>query len=287
MILDTIRRLRHGPLAAFSPAWLFLGRHYRRWARLIPGLRVSQKIGRYGPFKLLPEFTFSNLEGWGSGHNKGFAACVEACRGKSCVLDVGAHVGFVALPIASVLLDNGRLYAFEPAEANVRVLRRHLALNGFNSVKVVPALVGETECEAVPFYESVGPHGQNSIVLKGENTLMSEAGGYASVMRPQVSLDGFCQRAGLAPEVIKIDVEGAEVGVLRGARNILAQHRPILILSVHPREIVLAGESLDRLRAVVAEAGYEICDINENPVENLALDEYIVVPRERFRNVSS
>jgi FkbM family methyltransferase len=278
-MLKILRWLRHGPLAFLGPAWPAIGRRYRSAVRRIPGLTVKQKIGAYGPFRFISEFTFSKFEDWGSAHNKGFRYCVEACRGKTCVLDVGAHIGLVAMPIASVLGEGGRLYAFEPAAANARILRQHLALNGLHQVEVVETLVGEHDQKLVGFYESVGPHGQNSIVLKSKNALQSEWGDYIRTERAQVSLDAFCERLGLKPEVIKIDVEGAEINVLRGARALLRRSHPLIILSVHPREIVLAGGSLDALRKLLDELGYEIHDVNGLPVTELKLDEYVVVPR--------
>jgi FkbM family methyltransferase len=279
MILDQIRRLRHGPLAALDRIWLPLGRFYRRIARNFPALSVAQKIGPYGPYRLSSEFTFSNLGHWGGAHNKGFTTCIEACRGKKCVFDVGAHVGFVALPVASVMSKDGHLIAFEPAVANIAMLRRHLALNGFGSVEVVEALVGESDRDGVPFFESVGPHGQNSIVLKSGNALKSEMGGYAQVMRRQVSLDSFCAKTRLIPEVIKIDVEGAELAVLRGARETLLRNRPLVILSIHPRELSLAGESVDCLRDEISNLNYDLLDIDGRQPKELKLDEYIMTPR--------
>jgi FkbM family methyltransferase len=278
-MLAFLRWLRHGPLDFLAPVWTALGRRYRAIVRRFPGLTVSQKIGGYGPFKLLPEFTFSDLQNWGGGHNKGFRVCIEACQGKHCVFDVGAHVGFVAMPAASVLDPSGRLYAFEPAAANAQSLQRHLALNGLTQVEVIESLVGAEDLPHVDFYESVGPHGQNSIVLKNEHALKSEWGGYRRVQRPQISLDAFCMRESLAPEVIKIDVEGAEVGVLRGARSILRRYRPLIVLSVHPRQIEMAGDSLDGLRAVLDELGYDLRDMAGRPVAELKLDEYVVAPR--------
>ena len=279
-MLTFVRRLRHGPLAFLGPVWLAFGHCFRAVVRHVPGLTIWQKIGPFGPFRLVPEFTFSNFEAWGGAHNKGFRYCVEVCRGKSCVFDVGAHIGLTTLPLASVLAAGADLHAFEPAEANARILRRHLAINNFHGVHVVEALVGESDRDGVGFYESAGPHGQNSIVLKGEHTLKSEWGGYSRTERPQISLDSYCQRYALTPQVIKIDVEGGEIGVLRGARATLARCCPLIILSVHPREISLTGESLATLRKLLDDMRYEIRDIHGNPVTELKMDEYVVAPRE-------
>ena len=278
-MLKILRWLRHGPLAGLGPFWTKLGQGYRAAARRIPILSIQQRIGPYGPFRLVPEFSFSDFKNWGGAQNKGFRYCVEACRGKTCVFDVGAHIGLVSLPAASVLAAEGRLYAFEPAQANARILRQHVTLNKRNNVEVVEALVGEHDRDSVAFFESAGPHGQNSIVLKDKRTLASEWGEYTETTRRQISLDSYCGQKGLRPEVIKIDVEGAEVGVLRGARATIMSFRPLIILSVHPREIALAGESLGTLRSILEELEYDVRDVSGQPVAEFRLDEYVVAPR--------
>jgi len=278
-MMQFVRWLRHGPLAFLGPFWLVLGRGFRLVFRHVPGAAFRQRIGPYGPFRLVPEFAFSDFANWGRAHNKGFRACIEACREKTCVLDVGAHVGLVTLPAASVVAKGGQVHAFEPAAANARILLRHLQLNGVRNVEVFQSLVGDQDGAELPFFESVGPHGQNSIVLKVGDKLASEWGAYAETVRPQVSLDRHCERLNLAPEVIKVDVEGGELGVLRGARAVLARYQPLLFLSVHPREIQLTGESLEALRGLLDEIGYEARDLEGHPVAEFRLDEYVVAPR--------
>ncbi len=136
VLLATLRRLRHGPLRRFDAIWLPLGRLHRWLVRVLGwSAPVKQSIGRYGPFLLDAQFAFSDFAGWGGGHNEGFAACIEACRGRRCVIDVGAHVGLVALPMASVIAAGGVVVAFEPAAAN-RALPP--TCNGINNATSTP-----------------------------------------------------------------------------------------------------------------------------------------------------
>jgi FkbM family methyltransferase len=279
-LLALFRKLRHGPLSALRPLWAFLGRGYRRFARNLPHVTVMRNIGHYGPFRLSPEFAFSDLDNWGSAHNKAFTVCVEACRGKQCVLDVGAHVGFVSLPIETVLRPGGRIFAFEPSATNAHLLRRHAALNGVDCISVVECLVGADNQDAVCFYESAYPEGQNSVMLKREYGSSLKRRGFFETSRQQISLDSFCKDRGIAPEIIKIDVEGAEVGVLRGARRLLREQRPLLILSVHPTKIQMAGERVEGIFQLLSEVGYEVLTIEGRPVQQFALDEYIASPSE-------
>lgn len=274
MILNTLRHLRHGPLRRLNTVWTTLGRIYRRvvcrW-----NLTVRQMIGPYGPFKLDAQFAFSNFSHWGQGHNDGFHACIEACRGKRCVLDVGAHIGLVVLPASSVLAPGGRVVAFEPAAANRELLDIHVRLNGFEGVvQIEAALVGADDRDDVQLFEMNGVTGMNSIVPGAMDDT------YRPVIRRQVTLDSYCQRNRLSPEVIKIDVEGAELGVLRGARGTIARCRPKIFLSVHPRQIALLGEDVEDLRALIEDMHYDACNADGSPAFDFKLREYILTARE-------
>lgn len=273
MTMAALRRLRHGPLKGLGPVWTVLGRLYRLLFGIL-GLHrpVSTRIGAYGPFRLNGLFAFSDFEHWGVAHNDAFAACIEACRGKRCVLDVGAHIGLVALPMASVIGREGRVFCFEPAEANRKLLIEHAALNGYSNIEVVACLVGADSQGSVPFYEMKTPTPMNTLAAKNRD-------GYVPTARPQISIDDFCGKRGLAPEIIKIDVEGAELGVLRGARQTLARHRPLIFLSVHPREIVLMGESAEGLSMLIRELGYDCKDAKGQIPDRFELREYILTPR--------
>lgn len=273
-IIENLRQVRHGPLRRFGPLWTLLGNLYRSALRAGSLLRPTpHRIGKYGPFMLHGEFAFSDFANWGGAHNRGFERCIEACRDKACVLDVGAHIGLVALPMSRAVADAGRVFAFEPATANLEFLRAHLALNRIANVTVVNALVGGGEKALVEFFEQSRAAGQNSVVVK------KNSNAYRQTLRRQITLDGFCGENDLAPDVVKIDVEGGEIGVLEGARKTLAKHRPEIFLSVHPAELGLIGHSPDALARLIAELGYDCRDIDGRAVRTFRLDEYVLTPR--------
>ncbi len=273
MVMRSVTRLRHGPLKRFRFVWSMLRPVYRLIIRFMPGVTISKKIGSYGPFKLNRRFAFSNFDNWGGNHNRGFQACVEAARGKICVLDIGAHIGLVSLPLSLTIAENGTVFAFEPAAANEAFLSEHLNSNNITNVEVVTELVGDVENESVEFFESTGDSGMNTIAASGSNR------GYTSSTKRQITLDQFCADRNLAPELIKIDTEGAEVGILRGAANTLRQHRPVLYLSVHPRHIIELGSTVEELEQLLKDLNYKVTDMDGNEVRPLELTEYVVLPR--------
>jgi FkbM family methyltransferase len=128
------------------------------------------------------------------------------------VYDVGAHIGFLSLCAASL---GARVFAFEASPANASRLRRTAELNNV-PIEPVEAAVWDAE--------------EGVALLPGAS---------ASEWRPApggpttgVTLDGFVA-SHPAPDLLKIDVEGAEARVLHGARRLLAERRPIVLCEIH------------------------------------------------------
>lgn len=134
--------------------------------------------------------------------------------------DIGANVGLYSLLLSS---KASKVIAFEPLPRNIRYLARTLEVNNITNVLIVPCAVAES-MSLLAFAD-------------GENCALghlSEAGEQPVV---SVSCDEFSARFELIPDLIKIDVEGAEELVLRGARNILSNHKPTVLLSIHSDEL--------------------------------------------------
>jgi len=138
----------------------------------------------------------------------------------SVIFDVGANVGFYTL-LSSVLTGSeGRVYAFEPLPANAALLRRHVEMNGIRNAVVEELAVSDT-CGSA-FFEI---HPSNAMGKLAES---------GTLKVKKASLDELVNNGELKPpDVIKIDVEGEELGVLRGAGQVLARFHPKLFLATH------------------------------------------------------
>lgn len=152
------------------------------------------------------------------------------------VLDVGAHAGYYSLLASTLIGRAGTVWSFEPDPHNARFLRRHLEINRCGNVHVVEAAVSD---QAGTAHFAAG---------SGSGTgRLADAGG---IEVETVRLDDVCQEHGIAPSAVKIDVEGAEAAVLRGACETIARFRPVLFLSTH-------GPAVHReCVAVLREMGY-------------------------------
>jgi FkbM family methyltransferase len=138
--------------------------------------------------------------------------------------DVGAHVGFYTLLASSLVQRTGKVVAFEPFPMNIQYLEKHLMMNGVQNVTLFKAAVSDHVGEAA-FQE-----GPSSSMGR-----LNEKGGLVVEL---VSLDDlFLKGLVPLPDYIKIDVEGAELSVLNGARHMLTVGRPTIFLATHGIEV--------------------------------------------------
>jgi FkbM family methyltransferase len=176
----------------------------------------------------------------------------ERIRPGAVCVDVGANVGVYVLQFARWAGDAGRVIAFEPNPAARRVLERHVRLNHLTQrVTVVAAAVGAAAGEAVLFAsgeDGMSRLGEPNDELRGATT---------PIVVPVVTLDDHCRTAGVRPDWLLIDVEGFEIAVLQGAREIIrSRGRALgLVVEMHARVWPSAGMSRARAESVLRDLG--------------------------------
>jgi len=156
----------------------------------------------------------------------------------SVVFDIGGHIGYVSLYLASLVGPEGHVYVFEPGPDNLRYIRRNLRSK--SNVTLIEKGAGSRH-GLLPFYvENLS--GQNSSFIEGFNGLRQnmENANLArvrvrAVPAEVVTLDWFCAERGAKPSLIKIDVEGYELEVLEGALEILRESQPVLVVEIQHR----------------------------------------------------
>lgn len=192
-----------------------------------------------------------------------YQAFVRAIEPGMTVLDIGAHIGIFTLGAAKRVGQIGRVYAFEPAPETAAILTRHAALNGWQDrVQVIPAVVSDVD-GIVPFYV-YGLSMAASMSRKNVEALNPENPEHAlKVEIPLLSLDQFCHQNDIKPQVLKIDVEGAELLVLRGAKTLLSKERLSIWCEVHPRQMQNCGSSLVEFEAYLHSVGYRLERVGE------------------------
>jgi FkbM family methyltransferase len=178
------------------------------------------------------------------------------------VYDVGANCGQMSLFFAKRTAPGGRILAFEPAPENVARLRRNLALNGVTSVQVFEAAVAEDNCSR-RFNFNPGQHTTGGLAE-------SRAHADVSVQESDVDclcLDDLLAKGEVPPDLIKIDVEGGGLGVIRGASKLLSQCRPKLFFEIHAASA--DAPELEAVRLLKHKHGYRCFDLQGRELQEL------------------
>jgi FkbM family methyltransferase len=177
-------------------------------------------------------------------------ALAECLRSGMVFYDIGANIGFFSLLGARLVGPTGRVFAFEPEPALLPRLRENIERNGLTQIttigKAAAAVSGET-----PF-EPADPRRSPDFGLGR----VRENAGSTTLQVPAVSLNDFVMDHPW-PDVVKCDVEGAEVDVLRGATRLLRTRRTIFVIEVHSAELERAARELLELH------GYTVTRLDE------------------------
>jgi FkbM family methyltransferase len=170
--------------------------------------------------------------------------------------DVGAHHGWMSMVAARRTGRTGRVVAFEPSPSSVDFLRYHKRMNRLPQMEIVPKAVTRADAAATPFnLIGNGNAVMNSLVEIEE--VKSDPRGSTVVQVEAITLDTYSKQTGLVPAMVKIDTEGAELWVCEGARRLLAQSHPALIIATHPTWLP-EGQKIEDLFALLNDYGYRI-----------------------------
>lgn len=214
-----------GLAAQISPFWRF-----RLWARMVggdpyrqgaPGAATPKIIQPHGFEMELFEADWMERYALRSGHfyqDEVVALMKQLVRPGQIVVDVGANIGFVSLAASRQVGPQGRVFAFEPNSALVARLRKSIRRNRIGNVAVFMTALGERT--GTVRLIAGGHHGTNRISADDEENF---GAGEVSLHRADDLLRDRLP-AGL-PAFVKIDVEGAELGVLKGMPELLRRPR--------------------------------------------------------------
>lgn len=164
--------------------------------------------------------------------------------------DIGACIGFVAIHAAR---RGARVCAFEPDPQFRERLKQNVALNQLDNVHVLGWAISDTDGLAELFTD--GQHGLSPT--------LAPSSGRGSVKTPLRSIDSAVANGELSvPQVVKLDIEGAEVRALRGMMKTLAglQRPRKLFLEVHPPFIQQFGDDPADVETILDDCGYRLVD---------------------------
>lgn len=204
------------------------------------------------------------------------------------VLDIGAHHGLYTLLASSMTGRSGTVFAFEPSPRERKALRLNVLLNRRKNVSIQPFALGDKLCHSDMYIVE----GQET----GLNSLRPPAANVATAMVPVEVLtldDLFEKRSIPRPDFIKLDVEGAELSVIKGAGKVLSQQpRPVIMAEVESfrtepwgysaMDIIKSLQDLD-FKWFKPVHGGQLRPFNEN--SDQFLGNFVAIPAERREEV--
>ncbi len=160
------------------------------------------------------------------------------------LFDIGAFRGAYGVAARLAMDAAVSVHFFEPLAENAPALRAVLALNGFDDSPVIQKAVGDGT-QLPGFFDS------ESNMLKPMQGASGQSAAY-----PFISVDEYCAQTGVIPSLLKIDVEGYELDVLKGALTCLQTHKPRIWLELHPDFLAARGLAADTALEILRSIGY-------------------------------
>ena len=130
--------------------------------------------------------------------------------------DVGAHVGWYSM-LAVKTMNEGKIYTFEPNPGNLKYIQHHMHVNNAQNMYI----------QAIALHSSSG---QQHFTANNQQGSISQDG---DLLINTMTADDFYKKCGIAPDLIKVDIEGAESEFLEGAIDMLSKYKPTIVLSTH------------------------------------------------------
>jgi FkbM family methyltransferase len=175
------------------------------------------------------------------------SAFLAVCHPGMKLIDVGS--GFGVFSFAALTFPESVVVAVDPAPAAVRMLLRLKKMNGISDdrLRILEMAVSSADCEVVAMDARLA-----CCYAKAAR------GATRTHLVPSRTLDQIAGAAGLIPTHIKVDVEGAELDVLEGARRLLTDVKPVLQIEIHNAFLTRDGKDPRQVHRLLEQAGYTL-----------------------------
>jgi FkbM family methyltransferase len=170
-------------------------------------------------------------------------------------IDGGANIGFMTMIMSRLVGPQGRVEAFEPSTINYKKLMANLALNSTENVFVVNSPL---------WSESFAPLILNQGVDSGSSSLMPFNGALNTLPCRGITLDRWFEMYDQTPRFLKLDIEGAEMHALIGARDSLKRGIDFISCELNLEALEWFGTTQMDLRVFMAKQGYETFLLHED-----------------------
>ena len=163
------------------------------------------------------------------------------------IWDAGAYSGATTCLLASMVGPTGKVYAFEPDDLNYAYLAKNIAHHGVTNVIVVRKALSSSSGTATFFMDGTQASGIRDFVVYSDTKHSKEV--------PTISMEDACKELGCVPSYVKMDIEGAELAFIEGAKEFLKSHPVHFAIESYHR--VNGDYTYKKLDPIFEEIGYE------------------------------
>ncbi|MCL2925562.1 MAG: FkbM family methyltransferase [Trichodesmium sp. MAG_R04] len=189
-----------------------------------------------------------------------------------CFIDIGAHIGYYSVLAAKIVGSKGKVFAFEPELSNYQKTLENITLNHLNNIKLFNLAVGSETKETQIFFNQDNDGG-HALWDVGKHPFNKKSLNNQIMQNTQLStLDNILSQAGNITnlKIIKIDTEGAELDVIKGAVNTIGKYNvPYIICEINRFGLQQMGTNETELREFMNSLGYETYLLTSNSSNQL------------------
>lgn len=194
------------------------------------------------------------------------------------VIDIGANEGYISLFLAMKVSPNGHIYAIEPHPSNIHILEANISLNTLKNISVIPKAVSDKR----GMFHMYGDRAWGSLHRQrnlSENSISVEVDTLDSIFNDHKILGKLA--------LIKIDAEGNEIRVIRGAHKLINTFRPVVAFEINLTLLAYEDISINEILDFFLDSEYSLFIERKGklvPLEwlNERILNCIAMPRERL-----
>lgn len=144
-------------------------------------------------------------------------------------IEIGSHIGYFSLFLSNRLQSNGKLILFECSPGVCKLLKRNLELNGFDKFTKVEEMAVSDQNSTIDLYITDNEEDATHSLIGGL------AGKGSKIEIQTISLDNYFKNNNISTKLdfIKIDAEGAEGLILKGAKDVIKNYKPLILIEMH------------------------------------------------------
>ncbi|MCD6013249.1 MAG: methyltransferase FkbM family [Flavipsychrobacter sp.] len=184
------------------------------------------------------------------------------------LFDIGGNIGVIAAMLAKKMKAGSVIYSFEPVPLSFEYLQDTARVQTGNA-RIVPVNNAVSNATEKIYFTNDGVSCLNQI--SAENTT-------ETIAITPIRIDDFCRANNIVPELIKIDIEGAEYLALDGMRQTLKNNDCIVVVEIHTQQLTSSNIDNGMFASLINDIGYKAYSVNGNEIDsNRIMDHECVI----------